>query len=235
MSTFRFKHFQIKQSMSAMKVGTDAMLLGAIAEHPKPSNILDIGSGTGVIALMLAQRYKHALVEAVEIEESAFLEASDNIRESGFSDRVKTSCIDYNEYEYSHKFSLIVSNPPYFINSLKNFDRTKILARHADSLSAFKLLSKSVKMLEKGGRIQVIIPYNLTEHWELAGLGVGLYLNQKIEIQGKRSSPVNRAILTFELSQSEKIISRFVLRNDDNSYTEEYIELTRDFHDRELR
>ena len=90
-------------------------------------------------------------------------------------------------------------------------------------------------MLEKGGRIQVIIPNNLTEHWELAGLGVGLYLNQKIEIQGKRSSPVNRAILTFELSQSDKNISRFVLRNEDNSYTEEYIELTRDFHDRELR
>ena len=143
MSTFQFKHFSIKQADSAMKVGTDAMLLGAMVGSSDPSEILDVGAGTGVIALMMAQRFDQARVDAVEIDNAAFEEAKGNITASVFKDRMSIFYCDFLEFNTTKKYDLIVSNPPYFMNSLKNSDRSKTLARHADDLSAHQFLTKS--------------------------------------------------------------------------------------------
>lgn len=232
MSTFHFKHFKIEQSASAMKVGTDAMLLGAMASHPDPSRILDVGTGTGVIALMLAQRYTNASIEAVEIEEAAFEEASQNIQESIFRDRVNSCLFNFIEYQSKFKFDLIVSNPPYFLNSLKNTNEHKTLARHADDLRAAEFLTKAVDLLESNGRVQVIIPNDLFSDWDKAGRDCGLYINQITEVKGKPTTKVNRVILTFEPISSERMIDSFVVRNNDNSYGEDYLKLTSEFHDR---
>lgn len=232
MSTFQFKHFAIKQSVSAMKVGTDAMLLGSMAGQSGLLRILDVGTGTGVIALMLAQRFTDALISAVEIERSAYEEARGNIASSSFSDRVNISHCDFIDYEPKEKYDLIVSNPPFFVNSLKNAEQSKILARHADHLSASQFLKKAIGLLEVEGSVQVIIPNDLVSSWEAAGFDVGLSLTQKTMIQGKPSTEVNRAILTFDRRPSEQIVDLFIIRNDDNTYSEDYIKLTSEFHDR---
>ncbi|MFZ9027777.1 MAG: tRNA1(Val) (adenine(37)-N6)-methyltransferase [Crocinitomicaceae bacterium] len=232
MSTFEFKHFTIKQEASAMKVGTDAMLLGSMAGHPNPSKILDVGAGTGVIALMMAQRFDMAKVDAVEIDPSAFEELKGNVGASIFKDRVNVFFSDFLKFKTTSKFDLIVSNPPYFMNSLKNSDRSKSLARHADGLSAIQFLSKSTELLNNDGRIQIVIPFDLVSSWEAAGLECGLYINQITEIKGKPSTAVNRAILTFEQKSLQRIKDLFTVRNDDNSYSDEYIKLTSEFHDR---
>lgn len=232
MSTFQFKHFSIKQADSAMKVGTDAMLLGAMAGTSNPSRILDVGAGTGVIALMMAQRFDRARVDAVEIDSAAFEEAKGNVTASAFKDRMNVFCSDFLEFNSTNKYDLIVSNPPYFRNSLKNSDRSKTLARHADDLSAHQFLKKSFELLENVGQVQVIIPFDLVSSWESAGLECGLYINHMIEIKGKPSTAINRAILTFERESRERTKGLFTVRNDDNSYSEAYIELTSEFHDR---
>ncbi len=232
MSTFQFKHFAIKQANSAMKVGTDAMLLGSMAGSSDPSEILDVGAGTGVIALMMAQRFNKVSVDAVEIDISAFEEAKGNVEASIFKGRVNVFHSDFLEFNTMKKYDLIVSNPPYFMNSLKSTDRSKSLARHADDLSAHQFLTKSVELLKSGGQIQVIIPVDLVRIWKNAGLDCGLHINHIIEIKGKPSTEINRVILTFEQESQETIRDLFTVRNDDNSYSEAYIELTSEFHDR---
>lgn len=232
MSTFQFKHFSIKQADSAMKVGTDAMLLGSMAGSSDPSQILDVGTGTGVIALMMAQRFDQARVDAVEIDRAAFQEAKGNVTASTFKDRMNVFSSNFLEFNSREKYDLIVSNPPYFINSLKNSDPSKSLARHADDLSAHQFLAKSFELLEKVGQVQVIMPFELVPNWESAGLKCGLYINHIIEVKGKPSATVNRAILTFEREVRERAKDLFTVRNDDNSYSEAYIELTSEFHDR---
>ncbi len=232
MSTFQFKYFSIKQADSAMKVGTDAMLLGSMAGSYDPSDILDVGTGTGVIALMVAQRFVQARVEAVEIDKAAFKEALGNVEASAFKDRMNVFCSDFLKFNTTNKYDLIVSNPPYFMNSLKNSDRSKSLARHADDLNAHQFLTKSVELLKNQGQIQVIIPVDLAPSWETAGLDCGLHINHMIEIKGKPSTEVNRAILTFEQELRERKKDLFTVRNDDSSYSEAYVELTSEFHDR---
>lgn len=232
MSTFQFKHFSIKQAVSAMKVGTDAMLLGSMAGSSDPSQVLDVGTGTGVIALMMAQRFDQARVDAVEIDSAAFEEAKGNVETSIFKHRMNIIRSDFLEFSTTKKYDLIVSNPPYFMNSLKNSDRSKTLARHADDLSAHQFLTKSFELLENGGQVQVIIPFDLVPSWESAGLESGLFINHIVEVKGKPSTEVNRAILTFGRESRERTEDLFTVRNNDNTYSEEYIELTSEFHDR---
>lgn len=232
MSTFHFKQFSVKQSSTAMKVGTDSMLLGSLSYHKDPKRILDVGTGTGVLALMMAQRFPMALVRAVEIEESAFTEAKLNIEVSPFSKRVDVEHCDFLNFEFEAKFDLIISNPPYFVNSLKNDSLAKSAARHADSLDAENFLRKAAQLLAKDGVVDVIIPYDLTELWETAARSNELFVNRKIVIQGKSSTPVNRIIVSFGASLKPCKSSSFIIREDDNSYSSSYVELTKEFHDR---
>ena len=158
---FQFKKFTIRHDKCAMKVGTDAVLLGAWADITACKNILDIGTGTGIIALMLAQRC-FANIDAIDIDTDAYSQAKENVAASPFAERINVihaSCSEYTGSCAREKYDLIVSNPPYFINSLKCPDNKRSVARHTDSLSLFELIDDSCSLLSLSGRIALVLPY----------------------------------------------------------------------------
>jgi tRNA1Val (adenine37-N6)-methyltransferase len=132
MTGFKFKQFEIHQDRCAMKVGTDGVLLGAWA--PGGKRILDVGSGTGLISLMMAQRFPEAQVRGIDMDGEACEEAAENVAASPFADRVEIECCRLQDYHSEESFDAIVSNPPFFLNSLKNPDSKRTMARHTDSL-----------------------------------------------------------------------------------------------------
>lgn len=158
MSVFRFKQFVVDQSGCAMKINTDGVLLGAIAAAVHPKRILDVGTGTGVISLMLAQRFPSATVDAIEIDPLAADTARRNFEASPFSDRLASHAVALGDFEPDTSYDLIVSNPPFFLHSLKNDDIRKRIARHTDMAFFSQLLERSKQWLNPAGSLQVILP-----------------------------------------------------------------------------
>lgn len=158
MSVFRFKQFVVDQSGCAMKINTDGVLLGAIATAFHPKRILDVGTGTGVISLMLAQRFPSTIVDAIEIDPLAAATARRNFQTSPFSDRLTSYAVALNDFKPDTPYDLIVSNPPFFLHSLKNDDIRKRIARHTDMAFFSQLLGRSQQWLSPAGSLQVILP-----------------------------------------------------------------------------
>jgi tRNA1Val (adenine37-N6)-methyltransferase len=155
-NAFKFKKFEVDQTGCAMRINTDGVLLGAIATKNNALSILDIGTGTGVIALMMAQRFPEAMVDAVEIDESAALAAGKNAGCSSFSERVKVMHTAIEEYTSDKRYDLVVSNPPYFVNDLKNPEYRKGVARHAEAVFFEDMLRSVNQLLSKDGRFWFI-------------------------------------------------------------------------------
>ena len=160
-SYFRFKQFVVRQDRCAMKVGTDGVLLGAWTNVEHAHRILDIGTGTGLISLMLAQRNADASIVALEIDEEAADQAEENVRFSPFSERIDIRRIPFQEFsaKSTQKFDLLVSNPPFFADSLRSPDHSRSLARHSDTLSLEELFCGAKQIATKHARFSVIIPY----------------------------------------------------------------------------
>ena len=160
-SYFRFKQFVVHQDRCAMKVGTDGVLLGSWTNVEHARRILDIGTGTGLISLMLAQRNPNASIVGIEIDENAAEQAKENIRLSPFSDRIDIKQISFQEFSAKEtgKFDHLVSNPPFFIDSLRSPDHTRSLARHAEKLSLEELFCDAKQVAAEHARFSVIIPY----------------------------------------------------------------------------
>jgi tRNA1Val (adenine37-N6)-methyltransferase len=235
MSIFKFKHFSISQSDTTMKVGTDAMVLGSLVSLvDRPVTVLDIGTGTGVLALMIAQRSEEALVMALEIDERACQEAENNFKASHWSNRLASIHEDILEIEFDSTFDLIVSNPPYYENSLLSENDRTSRAKHAEFLPVGSLLNKVNELLTNEGSFWVIIPFENTNSWVEAAKEENLYLKSSISIIGKEGQGEKRSILEFSRKQSEVSSASLTVRDFKNNYTKEYIELTKEFHDRDL-
>ena len=234
MSTFQFKHFSVSQANATMKVGTDAMLLGSSVDDERPSSILDIGTGTGVIALMLAQRFAEAKVIGLEIDDEACQEAKINFEQSPWKDRLETIHGDILDIQFDDRFDLIVSNPPYYENSLISENERTSRAKHAEFLPVNSLLRKVASILTKNGSFWVIIPSENAESWMRQAELNQLHLQSSISILGKEGQKEKRRILAFAREKREVTSSRLTIRNSEGKYTSEYIELTKDFHDRDL-
>ena len=157
-SSFKFKQFTIFHDKCAMKVGTDGVLLGAWAPADGAERILDVGTGTGLIALQLAQRNPHARITAIEIDATAAGQAAENVSRSLWTDRVEVVCRDFRDYQPENRFDLIVSNPPYFIDALKCPDEQRCTARHAGNLNYDLLFRRSASLLKEQGVVSIIIP-----------------------------------------------------------------------------
>lgn len=157
---FRFKQFFIRQEFASHKVGTDSVMFGSWVHASNPANILDIGTGTGLLALMLAQRFHGAVIDAIELDKEAFIEASLNFSYSPWFDRLNAIHADFNDWhpKANKKYDLIISNPPYFHQSLKPPSNKKALARHQDSLDILKLIAHSITLLSSEGTICLILP-----------------------------------------------------------------------------
>ncbi len=162
-SVFRFKQFEVDQGNCAMKINTDGVLLAGSTYFPQARRILDVGTGTGVIALMLAQRHPYAHIDAVEIDEDAYRQAKINFQNSDFADRLQVFCGSFADMQPQENYELIVSNPPFYTNSLHNPDARKRLAKHTNMLFFEKLLSFVSYYLTDNGQFKLIIPTALAD------------------------------------------------------------------------
>ncbi len=228
---FQFKQFIVRHDKAAFKVGTDGVLLGACADVTRKDRILDIGTGTGLIALMLAQRC-NADVTAIEPDHDSFEQAAENVKQSKWDGRIKVENCRLQDYVPDDlKFNLIVSNPPYFIDSLKNPDPARSAARHNDGLTHEDLLKGASRLLDEDGLLQVIMPWEEGNIFIAEAQEYGFYCSSILKIRPTITSEVRRLILGFTRKKS-KPAERFLTieKGKRHDYTEEYIKLTRDFY-----
>lgn len=228
---FRFKHFVIKQEGAAMKVGTDGVLLGAWVNVENAKSVLDIGTGSGVIALMIAQRCK-AKIQAVEIDASSALQATQNFEHSPWGDRLSVVAASLQEYskDSATQFDLIVSNPPYFNKSLKSPSPERTLTRHTDELSNNDLLKSVSKLLQPDGRFCAIFPYTEGNLFIAEAANFGLFCNKKLFIQTRPDKPIIRILTEFSLHKKRLPESTLSIHTSEMDYTDEYKRLTTDFY-----
>ncbi len=230
---FEFKKFKIKQDKCAMKVGTDAVLLGSWVIPNGSSYILDIGTGTGIIALMLAQK-STAQIIAIDIDKDSTEQAKLNVAESSYSASIKVVHSSFQELvkTSSQKYNLIVTNPPYFIDSLKSLNDTRTIARHTDSLSFDDLLNGVKKLLDEKGKFCLILPKNEALKFREMAQVKGLYLSKLLRIRTRfEKDSEKRHLMQFEFKESEFSESTLVLESDSHrNYTPEYKELTKDYY-----
>lgn len=229
---FQFKEFTIHQRRAAMKVGTDGVLLGTRAEGGK--QILDIGTGTGIISLMMAQRYPDAQFTAVEIDDNAYLDAQENFAASPFSDRITLVKAAFQDYARTcgRTFDCIVSNPPYFDESLENPDEGRTRARHTSSLPFRELIGGAYRLLEDGGCFSVCIPPEVLKKFSAECLITGFSLKTCYGIKSVPRKPMpKRYVLVYQkglITEPEEHI--FCMQNADGSRSEWYQELMKDFY-----
>lgn len=231
-SFFRFKQFTIHQDKAAMKVGTDGVLLGAWANVTQTEHILDIGTGTGLISLMLAQR-SGAHIDAIDIDKDAFVQASGNVIQSPFSNRIHVYGISLNEFYKNppRSYDLIVSNPPYFADSLKSPLENRNKARHNDSLSLNELIEISCGLLKEKGKLALILPVERQEELMYLSTINHLYLVRQTNVIPKPGSAPKRILIEMTKHPSaEPTIDTLTIELDRHVYTKEYIDLTKEFY-----
>lgn len=233
MEPFKFKEFTIHQDRCAMKVGTDAVLLGSWTplKH-SPKNVLDIGSGTGIIALMLAQRSNAETIDAIEIEENAYEQCVENFEQSPWSDRLfcyHASLLEFAE-EIDETYDLIVSNPPFYSADFKTENIQRDLARFADALPFEHLLESVSKLLSKKGLFSVIIPFKEEEKFIGLASKLNLFPKNILHVKGVPTSEIKRSLITFSFSNSDMELDEIVIEKSRHQYTDAYINLTKDFY-----
>jgi tRNA1Val (adenine37-N6)-methyltransferase len=229
-SYFNFKQFTINQDKSAFKVGTDGVLLGACADLAGVARILDIGSGTGLIAIMLAQRC-NAEITAIEPDNDSFSQCLENVRNCRWKERISVENIKLQDYQSDEKFDLIVTNPPYFSDSLKNPDPRESAARHNDLLPDDELIKGASRLMTEDGKLQVIMPYAEGNLFIAEASGYGLYCNSILKIRPLPAYEIRRVILSFsrqKIRPTEKFLT--IEQGKRHEFTEEYKKLLREYY-----
>ena len=235
MSTFQFKQFAIQQDRCAMKVGTDGVLLGAWTPLiNNPLNILDIGTGTGVIALMLAQRTQtlETQIDAIEIDDLAFEQATDNFENSSWNERLYCYHAGLDEFvdEVEELFDVIVSNPPFYTDDYKSTNEQRDLARFEDALPFNELVEAADFFLSDNGIFAVIIPYKEEEKFIQLCSESELFPLKITRVKGTPTTEIKRSLLAFTRIEQTPLIDELVIETARHEYTPEYIELTKDFY-----
>ena len=227
---FQFKEFRVIQEKAAMKVGIDSVLLGAWACFDGAGRILDIGTGTGLLALMAAQR-SQATVDAVELEPEAALDACANFNNSGWQSRLNLYICAIQSYEPDVCYDHIISNPPFFENSSKSVDAKRTTARHSDTLTLSELLKKAVSMLNENGKISLILPVDKEERLRYLAREEGVYLSRFSRVSPDARKSPHRILV--ELSRQEVPLHEFpiaIRQAGSSQYSEQYRQLTKEFY-----
>ncbi|MDK2596462.1 tRNA1(Val) (adenine(37)-N6)-methyltransferase [Pseudoalteromonas obscura] len=229
MTSFAFKQFKIDQNHAAMKVSTDGIMFGAWVSLRGTKRVLDIGAGTGLLSLMVKQRVPSLAVSAIEIDDLAIKDARHNFEQSPWSD-IKLYHQAVQGFENGKKFDLIISNPPYFQDSLKGNNTQRNTARHTDSLSFSELIEAFLRLSSETARLAIILPYDGAQVFIEQAQCQGLYLVRQCEVNTTPSKPVSR--LMFELSKyAEPLKTESLCIYDmSNQYSELYTKLCRDFY-----
>lgn len=218
--------------MAAMKVGTDGVLLGAWCNVENACHVLDVGTGTGLIALMVAQRNSGALIDAVEIDPLASREAAHNVVNSPWASRITVINRDFMEYEPAGcKYDLIVSNPPFYANGILPQDTGRMVARHCTALTYGGLLGKAASLLAPNGRICIVTPVEADECIASLAQAEGLWVEKKTFVRPKPSAKYKRILWQMGLTEKETAHDELVIETErHHEYTAQYIDLTRDFY-----
>lgn len=227
MKPFRFKHFDILQKSSVFRVGTDAVLLGALCTNDFSGKVLEVGTGTGVVALMVAQRNPTVNIKAIDINKEAAELAAENFRKSPFHERLIAVHENLNDMSTSEKFDGIISNPPYFPENSSTKD---VIARQQAELDSERLVSKTVQVLAPRGILSVIIPSEQSDYFTGLCFNNGLFLSRKVNIYGIADGPLKRNILEFSFKTKDLVEGDFIIEKSPRNYSDQYLELTSEFH-----
>jgi tRNA1Val (adenine37-N6)-methyltransferase len=228
-SWFRFKRFMVNQEDCAMKVGTDGVLLGAWADVRPGCSVLDIGTGTGLVALMAAQRGA-GRVTAIEIDTAAAAQAARNAAGSEWPDRIEVVAVDIADYKSDTLFDRILSNPPYFRDSLRSPDTGRNTARHNDTLSYETLVKCSASLLAPGGLLCVVLPYDAVDEFMRHAQLAGLCLARRTDVVTAPGREPKRSLLAFGTEYVQSVTDVLSMRDDDGNESVRYVELVKDFY-----
>ncbi|MDY7394473.1 methyltransferase [Aureibaculum sp. 2210JD6-5] len=233
MQLFKFKQFSVNQDRCAMKIGTDGVLLGAWTSLlNNPNSILDIGTGTGVIALQLAQRSNAEIIDALEIDDNAFEQAVENFENSIWGDRLYCYHASLKEFtiEIDDNYDLIVSNPPFYSDDFHSDDKARNTARFTASLPFEELLKSVSELLSNDGVFSIIIPFKEEENFIILAKKYNLLLNKICRVKGTPETETIRSLIEFSFMEKDAIIENLVIETARHQYTNEYIDLVRDFY-----
>lgn len=230
---FKFKKFQLDQEKCAMKVGTDGVLLGAwTGIENQPFSILDIGSGTGLLSLMLAQRSNAEVIDAIEIDDNAFEQCVDNFEQSLWGDRLFCYHTSLEEFvnEIEDTYDLIISNPPFYSENYKTKNNQRNLARFQDALPFEHLIESVSKLLSENGVFSVVIPFKEETNFIEIASKFKLYPKRVLHVKGNPNSEIKRSLLEFSFRESDTKISELIIETERHKYTQDYINLTKEFY-----
>ncbi len=230
---FKFKQFSVHQDQCAMKIGTDGVLLGAWTSIDKrPFAILDIGSGTGLIALMMAQRSDADMIDAIEIDGDAYEQSVENFESSPWADRLYCYHAGLDEFvdELDEKYDLIISNPPFYSEEVPSGNDARDMARQNSALPFEELLDGVSKLLEDEGVFSTIIPFKEEEAFIKMASSFNLYPTRVTRVKGNPTAEIKRSLLEFSFSENQMDISELTIEKERHEYTDEYIGLTKDFY-----
>jgi ribosomal protein L11 methyltransferase (prmA) len=220
---FHFKEFSIIQEVSSMKVGTDSVILGAWTPAYEPQRILDIGAGTGILSLMMAQRFPTASIHSIEIDPETAEECKQNITLSPWKERISVFQMDIRNFSASNSYDLILSNPPFFSEDTHSPNQKRSLARASHSLPFAQLLNCVNKFLSPQGNFSVVIPYKEETSFLQEATYYSLYPLQKLYLKGTPSSPIKRSFLLLSHQQVTQILIKLlIVEKERHQYTEEY-------------
>lgn len=230
---FKFKQFTVLQDKCAMKIGTDGVLLGAWTSiKQQPFSILDIGSGTGVISLMLAQRCHAELIDAIEIDDAAYEQCTENFENSSWNDRLFCYHASLEEFveEIDDKYDLIVSNPPFYSDDYKSDNVQRDIARFQDALPFEHLIESVTQLLSESGVFSVIIPFKEEETFIGLAKDFGLFNNRITRVKGNPDSEIKRSLLEFSFTKYKVETNELIIETERHQFTQDYINLTKDFY-----
>ena len=233
MKPFQFKQFIVHQDKCAMKIGTDGVLLGAWTSLDlNPESILDIGTGTGVIALQLAQRSMAQTIDAVELDSDAYEQCVENFEASTWGDRLFCYHASFEEFylEIDETYDLIVTNPPFYSEDVDSGNNSRNLARQNQSLPYEELVSGVVKLLTENGNFATIIPFKDEEDFIALAGAHSLFPSQICRVRGNPTATLKRSLLQFSRTETPPKIDELIIETDRHQYTSAYMELTKDFY-----
>lgn len=231
--TFNFKQFHVNQDRCAMKIGTDGVLLGAWTPLiNNPYNVLDIGAGTGILSLMLAQRSNAEQIDAIEIDEDAYEQCVENFEASPWGDKLFCFHAGLDEFvdEPEDEYDLIISNPPFYTDDYKSDNTSRDLARFEDALPFEELIEAAALLLSDNGIFSVIIPFKEEERFVSLCKELDLFPLKITRVKGTPTSEIKRSLLAFCRMEQTPLIDELVIEISRHNYTSEYIELTKDFY-----
>jgi len=230
---FQFKQFTIHQDQCAMKVGTDGVLLGAwVSLEQEPNSILDIGAGTGLIALQLAQRSSAETINAMELNDDAYEQCVTNFEASPWADRLFCYHAGFDEFvdEIDDTYDLIVSNPPFYSEDVTTGSESRDKARQSSSLPFEELVEGVAKLLNENGIFAVIVPFKEESNFINLAREERLFPNRITRIKGNPNTDFKRSLMEFGFNEIEPRINSLVIEKERHQYTKEYMELTQSFY-----